>query len=86
MINRRQYNYRRKFLFVKTEAIRKSTAERINEQADIFAIDLMPLEISKISRVQRNKMVKESEHHLPDKGYFTSQKKYFYGYKLHNVC
>ena len=31
-------------------------------------------------------MGKESEHHSPDKGYCASQKKYFYGYKLHRVC
>ena len=31
-----------KLLFEKTEAIRKSMAEGINEQADIFAIDSMP--------------------------------------------
>ena len=86
LISRRQYNDRRKLLFEKTEAIRKSMAERINEQADIFAIDSMPLEICKISREQRNKMGKESERHSPDKGYCASQKKYFYGYKLHSVC
>lgn len=43
-------------------------AESINKQADIFAIDSMPLEICKMSREQRNKMGKESEHHAPDKG------------------
>ncbi len=31
-------------------------------------------------------MGKESERHSPDKGYCASQKKYFYGYKLHSVC
>jgi Transposase DDE domain len=36
--------------------------------------------------MQRNKMGKESEYHSPDKGYCASQKKYFYGYKLHSVC
>jgi len=46
----------------------------------------MPLEICKISREQRNKMGKESELNSPDKGYCASQKKYFYGYKLHSVC
>jgi hypothetical protein len=46
----------------------------------------MPLEICKISREQRNKMGKESVHHSPYKGYCASQKKYFYGYKLHSVC
>jgi hypothetical protein len=86
MISRRQYNDRRKLLFEKTERLRKLMAERLNRQADIFAIDSMPIEICKLSREQRNKMGKESEHHSPDKGYCASQKKYFYGYKLHSVC
>ncbi len=86
LISRRQYNDRRKLLFEKTEGIRKLMAERLNKQADVFAIDSMPLEICKISREQRNKMGKQSSHHSPDKGYCASQKKYFYGYKLHSVC
>ena len=45
--------------------------ECINEQADIFAIDLMPLKICKISGEQGNKMGKESGHHSPDKDYRT---------------
>jgi len=77
LISRRQYNDRRKLLFEKTEAVRKSMAERINKQADVFAIDSMPLEICKISREQRNKMGKESVHHSPDKGYCASQKNIF---------
>lgn len=86
MISRRQYNDRRKLLFEKTERVRKLMAERINRQADVFAIDSMPIEICKISRERRNTMGKESAHHSPDKGYCASQKKYFYGYKLHSVC
>ena len=86
LISRRQYNDRRKLLFEKTESIRKLMSERLNKQADVFAIDSMPLEICKISREQRNKMGKESAAHSPDKGYCASQKKYFYGYKLHSVC
>ncbi len=86
MISRRQYNDRRKLLFEKTETVRKLLSERLNRQADVFAIDSMPLEICKLSREQRNKMGKESPHHAPDKGYCASQKKYFYGYKLHSVC
>lgn len=86
IISRRQYNDRRKFLFTKTEQVRKSMVSMLNKQADVFAIDSMPLEICKISREQRNKMGKESVHHSPDKGYCASQKKYFYGYKLHSVC
>ena len=86
LISRRQYNDRRKVLFEKTEQVRKLMAERLNRQADVFAIDSMPLEICKLAREQRNKMGKESDDHSPDKGYCASQKKYFYGYKLHSVC
>ena len=73
-------------MFNQTEGLRKLMAEQLNRQTDVFAIDSMPLEICKLSREQRNKMGKESERHSPDKGYCASQKKYFYGYKLHSVC
>jgi len=86
LISRRQYNDRRKLLFEKTENIRNLLSERLNSLADVFAIDSMPLEICKLSREARNKMGKESEKHSPDKGYCASQKKYFFGYKLHSVC
>lgn len=86
MISRRQYNDRRKVLFEKTERVRKLMAEELNCQADIFAIVSMAIEICKLSREKRNKMGKESIHHAPAKGYCASQKKYFYGYKLHSVC
>lgn len=86
IISRRQYNDRRKLLFEKMERVRKLMAERLNASADVFAIDSMPIEICKLSRQQRNKMGKESESYCPDKGYCASQKKYFYGYKLHSVC
>jgi hypothetical protein len=86
LISRRQYNDRRKLLFEKTEQARKLLAARLNRQADVFAIDSMPMEICKLSREGRNKMGKESERDAPDKGYCAAQKKYFYGYKLHSVC
>jgi len=86
MISRRQFNDRRKSLFEKTEQARKLMAERLNRQADVFAIDSMPLEICKLAREKRSKMGKESAHYAPDKGYCASQKKYFFGYKLHSVC
>ena len=86
LVSRRQYNDRRKNLFEKTEQARKLMAEQLNRHADVFAIDSMPLEICKLSREKRNKMGKEAVYHAPDKGYCASQKKYFYGYKLHSVC
>lgn len=86
LISRRQYNDRRKLLFEQTQNVRTLLSQRLNRQADVFAIDSMPLEICKLSRAKRNKMGKEAEHHWPDKGYCAAQKKYFYGYKLHSVC
>lgn len=77
LISRRQYNDRRKLLFEKTEGVRKLLSGRLNRQADVFAIDSMPLEICKLSRERRNKMGRESERHSPDKGYCASQKKKF---------
>ncbi len=77
LISRRQYNDRRKLLFEKTEQVRSRLSERLNSQADVFAIDSMPLEICKLSREARNKMGKESEKHSPDKGYCASQKNIF---------
>lgn len=59
---------------------------QLNATTEIYAIDSMPLEICKISRAQRNKMGRENIYSAPDKGYCASQKKYFYGYKLHSVC
>lgn len=77
IISRWQYNDRRKLLFEKTEQGKKPMAARLNKQADVFAIDTMPLEICKISREQRNKMGKKSIHHSPDKGYCAPQKYIF---------
>jgi len=45
MISRRQYNNRRELLFEKTDRVRKLMVERLNRQADVFAIDSMPIEI-----------------------------------------
>ena len=43
LICRRQYNNRRILIYEKTEGVRKSMTERINKQADVFAIHSMPL-------------------------------------------
>lgn len=86
MISRRQYNDRRKSLFLWQENIRDKLASKLNEITEVYAIDSMPLEICKLSREERNKLGKEDERTAPDKGFCASQNKYFYGYKLHGVC
>ena len=75
LISRRQYNDRRKFLFAKQEIIRTRMTAQLNATAEVYAIDSMPLEICKLSRLQRNKMGRENIYSAPDKGYCASQKK-----------
>jgi len=86
LISRRQYNDRRKILFDVQEHVRAKMADTLNDITEVYVIDSMPLEICKISRMERNKMGKEEEYSCPDKGYCASQDKWFYGYKLHGVC
>ena len=86
IISRRQYNDRRKALCKLTDKLRNKCVKELNALADVFAIDSMPLEICKLSRMERNKMGKENESVAPDKGYCASQNKWYYGYKLHGIC
>lgn len=86
LISRRQYNDRRKALFYYQEQVRKSLAKTIHPQPSVCSVDSMPVEVCRISRMQRCKMGKENFETAPDKGYCAAQKKWFYGYKLHGVC
>jgi len=56
VICKRQYHHRRKILFERTEAIRKSISERLNNQTDVFATDSMPLDICKIYNQEREEI------------------------------
>jgi hypothetical protein len=85
LIDRSQYNRRKKQLFHFIDEIRKTMAEKFVEFEQYFIIDSMPLEICKISREKRAKICREAYATSPDKGYCASQKMYFYGYKLHGV-
>jgi len=85
LIDRTQYNRRKKYLFDFTDKIRKVLAEKFIEFENYFVIDSMPLEICRISREKRVKICKEAYETSPDKGYCASQNMWFYGYKLHGV-
>ncbi len=85
LIDRSQYNRRKKQLFHFIDKIRKEMAEKFVEFENYFIIDSMPLEICKISREKRVKICKEAYATSPDKGFCASQKMYFYGYKLHGI-
>ena len=86
LISRRQYNDRRKYLFLLTEKIRKRMVEDIDDFEDTFCIDSKPVEVCRPARANRCKAGKTDYDRAPSTGYCASQDRYYYGYKLHAVC
>ena len=86
LIDRSQYNLRRKKLFNVIDEVRKTMAKEILKEENIYIVDSMPVEVCKISRARRSKICKESFETSPDKGFCAAQKSYYYGYKLHGLC
>ena len=86
LIERSQFNKRRRKLFLFLEDVRTKLASRFLEFEDYFIVDSMPLEICKFSRHRRIKICKNDFETAPSKGFCASQDNWFYGYKLHGVC
>ncbi len=86
LIERSQYNKRRKKLFPFAEEVRKHLYSKFTEFENYFVVDSMPLEICKMARHSRIKICKDDFQTAPDKGFCASQNSWFYGYKLHKVC
>lgn len=86
LIERSQFNKRRRGLFGLTEKIRSELSRYFVENEDYFIVDSMPMEIGKWSRHSRAKICKDDYQTSPEKGYCASQGNWFYGYKLHGVC
>ena len=86
LIERSQYNKRRRKLFYYSEELRKILYNKFNEFENFFVIDSMPLEVCKMSRHNRVKICKEQFETAPDKGFCASQDTWFFGYKLHGIC
>ncbi len=86
LIERSQFNKRRKKLFLFSEQIRTKLATQFLRFEDYFIVDSMPLEICKFSRHNRIKICKDDFETAPSKGFCASQNSWFYGYKLHGVC
>ncbi len=86
LLERSQFNKRRRKLLEFTERLRKGLSHNFIEFEDCFIIDSMPLEICKIARHRRVKICKENFETAPEKGFCASQNTWFYGYKLHAVC
>lgn len=86
ILERSQFNKRRRKLFAYTELIRTKLNHSFIEFEDYFVVDSMPLEICKMARHRRAKICKERFETAPEKGFCASQNTWFYGYKLHGVC
>lgn len=86
LIERSQFNKRRRKLFLFLEEIRTKLASHFLEFEDYFIVDSMPLEICKFSRHNRIKICKDDFETAPSKGFCASQNNWFFGYKLHGVC
>ena len=86
LIERSQFNKRRRKLFLFSEEIRTKLASFFLDFEDYFIVDSMPLEICKFSRHNSVKICKDEFETAPSKGFCASQKNWFYGYKLHGVC
>ncbi|MFM9824967.1 IS982 family transposase [Flavobacterium sp.] len=86
LIERSQFNKRRRKLFLFSEEVRIKLSSRFLEFEDYFIVDSMPLEICKFARHRRIKICKKEFETAPSKGFCASQNTWFYGYKLHGVC
>jgi Transposase DDE domain len=86
LIERSQFNKRRRKLFLFAEEVRTKLASRFLEFEDYYIVDSMPLEICKFARHRRVKICKKDFDTAPSKGFCASQNTWFYGYKLHGVC
>jgi len=86
LIDRSQFNVRRRKLKNYIDKVRKNIAAEIETDENVFSLDSMPVEVCKIARSNRSRLGKEDFETAPDKGFCASQQMYYYGYKLHCVC
>jgi hypothetical protein len=86
LIDRSQYNVRRRKLLQRIEYVRDKMASKLINQENIFIVDSMPVEVCKLSRSSRSKVCKENFETAPDKGFCSAQNSFYYGYKLHGIC
>lgn len=73
LIDRTQFNRRKKHLFYYLDKIRLALAKTLIEFEDHFIVDSMPLQICKIAREKIVGICREAYLTSPDKGYCASQ-------------
>jgi hypothetical protein len=83
LIDRSNFNRRRRNLFPVLEIVRQQLAAHLTKGEDFFLVDSEPVPISQFSRASRCRTCQELEYALPSYGYCASQKLHYFGYKLH---
>ena len=83
LIDRSNFNRRRKRLYSFIEQLNKAIASFLNEGEDCYLVDSIPIPVCKNAREQRSKVCKENFKTAPNKGYSAVNKTWYYGYKLH---
>ena len=83
LIDRSNYNRRRKRLYPLVEELNQQIAGQLNLDETVFLVDSIPVPVCQIAREKRSKICKESFETAPDKGFSAVSKSYYYGYKLH---
>jgi len=85
LIDRSNFNRRRKHLYPFIEQLNQRLAGMLNEFEDVYLVDSIPVPVCQIAREKQSKIFKESFETSPDKGYSAVSKSYYYGYKLHLI-
>lgn len=85
LIDRCNFNRRRRQLAPYLQQLNKILADRMNEDENAFIVDSIPVPICKIAREKSSKVCRENFQTAPDKGYSAVNKAWYFGYKLHLV-
>lgn len=85
LIDRSNYNRRRKKLYPFVELLNQTIADQLNLGEDVYIVDSIPVPICKLAREKQIKICKEQYETAPDKGYSAVNKSYYFGYKLHLI-
>ena len=85
LIDRSNYNRRRKKLYPFIESLNQTVANEMNLGENVFIVDSIPVPICKLAREKQIKICKENFKTAPDKGYSAVNKSYYFGYKLHFI-
>lgn len=85
LIDRSNYNRRRKKLSDFISQIGSSVSKTISPNMEAYIIDSMPLAICKNARIPRCNICKDDHDCLPAIGYHAVSKAYYYGFKFHLI-